>query len=363
MLARYAVPLGFDTRNVLAFSLDTSVQGYSSERRNQYFRSAFDAVRRLPNVSAAGFGWIEPFRMIGGGIGVKPADQPDATEVRGDLNSVSDGFLPAIGVRFLSGRDFTADEILPTDDKAGGAIIVNAAMAQKLYGTTDAAGRDVAVSYEDGRRFTIVGVVADIRTRDVSYKPVSATAFRPLGQGFLNGWGTMHLRFTGKASDLIPRVRDAMQVVDPQIPIYDVELLSDAVDRHLAEQRLLSNTIASFAILAMIVAALGLYGVLARTVAERRREFGIRAALGASPWSVARLVGREALVVTALGGAAGVGAAIWLGYAIKARLFGVEPVDAASLILALLAVLVTALVAAIAPARAAGRIDVVHELR
>ncbi len=363
MLARYQVPLGYDTKNVLAFSIDASAQGYSEDRTRHLYADALDALRQIPGVTAAGVAWVEPFKPIGGGLSLKPVDSPDFKPVSGDTNNVSEGFFPALGVRFLSGRDFTPSETLLTKGIGDKPVIVNETMARKLFGSTNVVGRVVDASYPEGTRLTIVGVVSNIRTRNVSYDDVSATAYQPFGQGFLSGWGTLHVRLNTPAAAVIPRVRETMRAIDPQLPIYDVELLSDAVDRYLAESRLLTTTIGAFAVVATLVAALGLYGVLSRGVEERRREFSVRVALGAEPFAIARLVAREAMLLTLAGGVIGLAAAALIGQTIKARLFGVVPVDPASLGLAMAVVIAAALLSALAPARRAARMDVVAELR
>jgi ABC-type antimicrobial peptide transport system permease subunit len=154
-----------------------------------------------------------------------------------------------------------------------------------------------------------------------------------------------------------------MRQIDPQLPVYDVERISDALNRELAEQRLLSRTIAAFAIIAALLSALGLYGVLSRGVSERRREFGIRAALGAAPLSVAALITREALVLSGAGSVLGAGVAIWLARFLESRLFGVRTFDPVSLSIAVAVALTMALFAAAAPARRAAAVNVVEELR
>jgi ABC-type antimicrobial peptide transport system permease subunit len=363
MLARHHVPLGYDTDRVLAFSVDASTQGYSEERTRQFYRDALATLRQLPGASSAGYAWIEPFRMIGGGLGLKRANTPGATEVIGDTNSISDGFLPTLGVRFIAGRDFTNTEGIDALKGRPKVVIVNETMALKLFGTTNVVGELVEESYDPGKPLTIVGVIANIRTRDVSYAPAKPAAYTPFGQSFMSGWGTLHVRFDGPAAAMIPRVRDAIRRVDTQLPLYDIETLSGAVDRHLAEERLLSKTVAGFALIATVVAALGLYGVLSRGVSERRREFGIRAALGAAPVSVAALVTREAFLLSAAGGVAGVGIAIWISRFLESRLFGVKAFDPASLGIAAGIALLMALVAAAAPARRAAAVNVVEELR
>ena len=363
MIARYQVPLGYDTREVLAFSVDTSVPGYERPRAEQYFRDALTALRQQPGISGAGLAWIEPFRPIGGGINLAPAGQPDAKPVSGDVNMVSAGFLEALGVRFVAGRDFTDAESFRSGETGGGIVILNDTMARALFGSTDATGRQVEASFPETRTLTVVGVIADIRTRDVSYAAVRPTAYEPYGQSFLSGWGTFHVRMAAPAPVVIGRVREAMRAVDPQLPIYDVERLADRVDHYLAEPRLLTRTVAGFALLSALVAALGLYGVLARGVAERRREFSIRAALGARPLSVARLVTREAVLLSTAGAVVGVIAAAWLSKAIEARLFGVKPFDLVSFASAVALVLTIAVLSSAAPARRAAQVDLVKELK
>lgn len=363
VLARYQIPLGYDANQVLAFSVDSSVQGYPKDRIATYFRDTLAALRQVPGVSNAGLAYIEPFRMIGGGVSLTPAGRADAAEVIGDTNMVSDGFFPTLGVRLLNGRDFHPEEVFHSDAGGNGVLIVNEAMARKLFGTADAAGRQVTATFPERRILTIVGVVSDFRTRDVGDSPVKPTAYEPFGQSYLSGWGALHMRLTQPASVVGPRVREIMRGIDSQLPIYDVELVSDSLDRFLAEPRLLARTIETFAILATLVAALGLYGVLSRGVEERRREFSIRVALGAGPGVVARLITREAVALSLAGGLAGAVGAVWLARVIEARLYGVHPFDPVSIALATSVAVAAGLAASAAPAWRATRVDVVHELR
>lgn len=363
MLARYGVPLGFDAGGVLAFSAEPGLQGYSEDRMRQFYRTLLARLREQPGVASAGLAWVEPFRAIGGGSAVKQVGQPDTAAIPTDSNMMSSGFFPALGARFLAGRDFTDDETFRPDEKSGGGVlIINAMLARRLFGTTDAAGRQVETALYDTRVRTIVGVVDDLRTRNVD-KPVEPTAYEPFGQSFMSGWGTIHVRLAAPATAVLPRIREVMRTLDPQMPIYDIELLSESVDRHLADHRLIARTIGLFALLATLVAALGLYGVLARGVAERRREFSIRAALGAGPLGIARLVTREAMTLTLVGAAVGLGAAAWLAKLIETRLFGVSAFDPVSLAGALAVVVVVAVASAAVPARRAAGLDVVSELK
>ena len=364
VLARYRVPLGYDADQVLAFSVDASVQGYSKERTVTYFRDTLAALRQVPGVSNAGLAYIEPFRLIGmGDLGLTPVGRPDAAETMGDANMVSEGFFPTLGVRFVNGRDFRPEEVFHSDASGNGVLIVNETMARKLFGTSDASGRQATATFPDTRVLTIVGVVSDLQTRDAGGAPIKATAYEPFGQSFLSGWGALHLRVTEPAAAVAPRVREVMRRLDGQLPIYDVELVSESLDRFLAEPLLLARTVETFAVLATLIAALGLYGVLSRGVEERRKEFGIRVALGARPLSVAGSITREAIAMSLAGGIAGAGGAVWLAHVIEARLFGVRAADPLSLGAAMALAVVVGLAASVAPAIRASRVDVVHELR
>jgi predicted permease len=362
VVARYRVPLGYDASHVLAFSIDASAQGYKEDRARQLFSDTIDGLRRQPGISHAGYAWDRPFKPAGSGNQYRPADQPNAQPVGVDVSLISDGLLPALGVRFVDGRDFTSAEARDSTKDGARVLIVNEAFARRLFGTPTAAGRQVLAAYPEGASVTIVGVIADIRTRQIDYEPVEPFAYRPSAGGPL-GWGTLHARLTAPVGVVAPRVREMMRAIDPHLPIYDVELVSESVDRYMAEPRLLARTITMFAALAVLVAGLGLYGVLARGVEERRKELSIRAALGAGPAAIARLITREALLVTMAGGAVGLGAAYWMARLIQSRLFGVTPSDPASMVVAFAVVAGVALASTLAPAKRAVRIDVVKELR
>ena len=359
MYARYNVPLGYDTDRVMAFSMSPSSRGYKDDQSRVFYRNAVDALTREAGVESAGIAWIEPFQLIGANIILRPSSRPDAEGITGDTNEVTAGLFKTIGAPLISGRDFTENEILAAAPQ--NIVIVNEAMAEKLFGRTDVAGLEVARVDDEQRRMTIVGVVADMRTHEVNADPVSPTAFTPFGEPWVPGFAAFHLRLADNVpkNEMAKRVRDVMRRVDAKLPVYDLEMLSSAVDRSMAENRILSGAIAAFAVLAALVAALGLYGVLSRGVAERRREFSIRAALGAAPLSVAALVTREAMGVTLAGAACGVGAAIWLSRLLESRLFGVSTLDPVSLAAAAGLALLISILSALAPARRAARMEVI----
>jgi predicted permease len=372
LLARYQVPLGFDTANVLAFSVEPGRAGRDDVGSRQFFRDLLADVRREPGVAAAAVAWIEPFRLIGsGGTGIRAYGQGEDKQVSADMNAVSSGFFSSLGAHLLDGRDFTDEESPPSNQEGSGVMIVNATLARALFGTTDVAGRRVVIGYPSQPVRTIVGVVADIRTRSFG-APVDPVAYEPFGESFRISWGTVHVRLAGPPSPsasasqapvVVQRVREVVNRLAPGLPIYGVELLSESLDRYLAEDRLVTKCTVLFAGLATLLAAIGLYGLVARGVAERRHEFGVRAALGARPSSIARLVAREALRVSLAGGAAGLVAAMWLSRFITSRLYSVKPADPVSIGVTFAIVAGATLVATLGPASRAAKIDVAEELR
>jgi ABC-type antimicrobial peptide transport system permease subunit len=176
-------------------------------------------------------------------------------------------------------------------------------------------------------------------------------------------WGSILVGLDAPARDVIPAVRQAVAAIDPTLPIYNAETLDASIGRQLANDALLTRLTTCFAALALVVAALGLYGVLARGVAERRREFGIRAALGAGPASVARLVGGEAARVVLVGIAIGLTTSWWLAKFLEDQLFGISRFDLVSFGSAAGLIAIVAAVAALPPVRRAARLDLSEMLR
>ena len=364
MHARAAVPLGFRTSDVLAFSVDPGmgVKGSTEVEDVAFFRRLLDDVRRVPGVEAAGLAWIEPFKPIGGGGALRQADVPGAPETTFDTNPVTPGFFEAIGLPILAGRDFTSAETFRADTNGGGVVILNAALARVAFGPEDIVGRRVVMSYPEGRIRTVVGVVGNSRTRSLSgaEPPVM---YEPFGQSFMTGWGTVHARITQPMSVVVPRIKDVVRAVDPEMPIYDVERLSDAVATYLAEDTMLTRLTLAFAAVALLLAGVGLYGVVTRQVEERRQEFGVRLALGARPATIARLVSADALRALVGGVVAGSVLTVWLIRLIQSRLFGVTKGDPASIASAIGLVVATTMLAALPAARRAGKVDPADILR
>jgi hypothetical protein len=288
------------------------------------------------------------------------ADRPDATRTDAEYNHISPGVFGALGLRIIAGRDFSESEVF--HGAAGdGIVIISETLARRLFGESPAIDQFMGRSSSPGARLRVIGVVADMRETRI-LEPVQPLFFTPVHQGWMQ-WGSILVGLDGPAASVIPEIRRAVASVDPTLPIYNDETLEASIGRQLASSALLSRLTTVFAVLALVVAALGLYGVLARGVAERRREFGIRAALGAGPASVARLVGGEAARVVLIGTALGLAASWWLARFLDAELFGVSRRDPVSFAGAACLVAVVAAIAALPAVRRAIRLDPSEMLR
>jgi predicted permease len=363
LAARYQVPLGFDATDVLAFSIDPGTQGYVEDAHRRLYPDLLARLRVQPYVSAATVAWVQPFRLVGGSAGVKPAGADEAKERAVDTNMVSPGFFATLKAPMLQGRDFTDAELLRSDEHGGGVVIVNEVLARMLFGALDVVGREIETSFPAQRTRTIVGVVADMRTRSVNAKPAGPVLYEPFGQSFIPGTSTFLVRLNVPSRAMMPQLRQLMRDVDPALPIYDVEMLSAAIDRYFAEERLAARLTMAFAALAALLAAVGLYGVLSRNVAERHREFGIRAALGAGPSLIVRLVTREALAIGVAGAIAGLAGGYAMSRLASSRLTGLDAVDPASMAVATATLAAMIAIACAVPVRNAMRVDVVRELK
>jgi hypothetical protein len=298
------------------------------------------------------------------GIGstVAPAGQsPSSADfLATGLNGVTPEYFQAMRMHLLTGRLFTGSE----DPKARPIkVVVNQMFAQRYFPGSDPLGRRFG-NAQPGKQanpdFEIMGVVNDAKYRSLR-QPVQPMIYNP--DPYPGGLLVVHVRTLGRPEDAIQPVRDAIVSLDRSLPIIEIDTLAAEVDASAAGERLTATLGTIFALLAVLLSAAGIYGLLAYAVALRRGEIGIRMALGATPGNISGMVGRQALAMVIAGVIVGLGAARMAAPFIASLLYGVTPADGVSLGGAALVVLAMAAVAASIPAGQAARIDPTSALR
>jgi predicted permease len=349
---------GFETQGLLMLTFDLGAQGYDRARSEAYYREAVDRVKALPGVTAAGLSSNLP---IGGGFsrtvfpeGHEPAAGSTGTFVV--VNTIAPGYLDVAGIALRRGRDLAESD----RDGAPAVVLVNEAMAKKFWPNEDAIGKRFKFFGDESFR-EVAGVVEDTKVFTLGEDP-RPVAYVPLYQMFETTM-TLNVRTSGDPAPLLDSVRRTVQALEPNLPLTNVQTVATLLDQTLWLPRMGASLLAIFGLLALALAAIGIYGVMSYAVSQRTHEFGIRMALGARARDVLALVFRQGLLPVAAGLLLGLVAALAVTRVIATFLVGVgasDPVTFAGIALLLLAV---SILASYVPARRATRVDPMIALR
>jgi predicted permease len=352
-----AVDLGFRKEHLITFQLDPMASGYKSEDAIATDRRVMDALSALPGVTAVAYsdygvltgnGNYVPLRIEG--YQPPPSGAPFIHEL-----VVSTGYLQALGLPLRAGRDFTPADL----QKPPHVVLVNEAFAREYFGGRNPVGRRIGWSGQKAMQFEIVGLAADQRY-DGPAKEVHPIYYFPAED---NGELSFYVRSSQAPEALLPIVRRTVEKQAPAVPIDQLRSMETFFDATIGDRSRIAMLAVFFGVLATVLAAIGLYGVMAYTVARRTREIGLRMALGAARGDVLGMVMREVGAVTALGLLLGLPSGLALTRLVRAQLYGVSPMDTPSMLLAAAAVAATALLAGILPARRATKVEPIRALR
>ena len=351
------IDLGIQTEGVVSFSIQPSRFGLDSTRSAAYVAEMLERMRVAPGVSHAAFTWTTPFSPNRGDM-VFTQTQASGNELSAASTNVSPGFFATMGMPLIAGRDFSEAD---TRDKNATVrpAVVSKTFAEAAFPNGSAIGSRLALKFEPGKFADVIGIVGDVRGRTVTRAPepwVYMPAVNPT-------WGTIQVRSTLPETQVISTIREVARGVHPVVVPHDIEAFGASVDRALSEQRLFAKASAIFAAVAALLAGIGIYGMMAGAVTERRKEFGIRLALGARGSSVLALVFRSALVLASVGLAAGLAGAFALRRLVEARLYGVTPLDPLTITATATAILLLSVAASLVPALRAAQVDPVRSLR
>jgi predicted permease len=350
--------LGADRDHVVAVRVRTARSPYVGARLAQLRRDFVDRVGRLPGVDAVAFA---DHGLFGGGSSSRDIDVsgfiPQADSEREvALDRVGPNFFRAIGARLIRGRDIEPRDL----ETMPPATVINETMAKRYFGARDPLGGTVTV---DSVPHTIVGVVRDFHGSDVRDKPRREmyVVFNDPTTGE-TGQAKLFVHVRGDPSRFVGPIRRAIEDVERTLPI-SVDPVNDLVRDTVAKDVLLVQVTIFFCLVTLVLAALGLYGVTAYSTSQRSSEFGLRAALGAEPGDVTRMVLGEAVRVAITGVVIGVPAGLAATRLIRAQLFGVGTIDLRSLSIAIVVLMATAVVASYLPARRAAKVGPLEALR
>jgi predicted permease len=355
------VDVGLEVDGLIVFSVSPELNNYTPDETLNLFERMEDEISAVPGVTGvtaslvpilAGNSW-------GTDVAVEGFDAGPDTDDNSRFNEVGPGYFRTMGISLLAGREFTRADAADAPKVA----IVNQVFAKKFNIEVDTVGRRMSSDTSAGELdIEIVGLVPDMKYNAVK-RESPPLFFRPYRQDDKLGFLTLYVRSALPPEELLPTIRGTVQQLDPNLPIEDLKTMEDQIKDNVFVDRLISTLSASFAVLATILAAVGLYGVLAYNVAQRTKEIGLRMALGADVVRVRRMVLSQVGWMTLIGGVVGVAAAIGLGRIAQSLLFEVEGHDPVVLVSSAVLLVMIALSAGLIPALNASRIDPMRALR
>jgi predicted permease len=356
------VDLGINVEQLATFGVSPELNGYTPERSKQLFARLEEELAAQPGVSRVTASMVPALggSNWGTGVAVEGFQTGPDTDTHSMYNEVGPGYFNTMGITLLAGREFTPADTLGSAKVA----IVNEAFAKKFNLGSNAVGKRMSDS--GGPKPTldieIIALAKDSKYSEVK-DAVPPLFFRPYRQDDNVGSMTFYVRTSSAAEQAIQTIRRVVATVDPNLPVEGLRTMEQQVRDNVFLDRMISTLSAGFAVLATLLAAVGLYGVLAYTVAQRTREIGLRMALGAAPNRVRAMVLRQVGVMTVIGGTVGLVAAIWAGRAAKSILYQMEGHDPVVLASSVVLLAIVALGAGFIPAHRASRVDPMLALR
>ena len=353
---------GFSTEHLATFRVDPSLNGYTDERTKDFFRRLTENLQALSGVSSVGlstmpflqgYGWSNP--VIAEGYMTDPGQEQPAT-----LDEISPNLFETLEVPILAGRDIAPFETRPV-------ALINESFARKYFAGRNPIGLHIGLVNEqsagqDVPNLEVVGVVKDLKFKNLR-DPAPVQAYYPYWQGVKFRFMTFYLRTRFAPRQVMETVREQVRRLDPNVPVVDLRTIDEQVGLSLKTERLVASLSAAFGALATALAVIGLYGVMAYSVARRRREIGIRVALGALQSDVLWMVLQQVVVLSGAGLAVGGLLAFALSSLIRSQLYGLQPHDPFTFVSAAVVLAAAACAAGFIPSWRASRVDPMHALR
>src|SRR5262245_46067382 len=362
-----AVDLGYTTDQIVTMETWPEGSGYKLDQSRNFYAQLIERVRALPGVRSAAYGPL-PIRGYGGEMDIEvPGSQfPPNEKPTTMFHPITSHFFATLGIPLLRGRDFNAQDsgldYFDAQNSRGDytrVVIVNDSFARHFFGDENPLGKRFSVGpFKD---LEIVGVVGNARLASLR-ETMSRTVYYVESERFL-GRQRLCVRATGDDGALVAAIRNVVHSLAPKLPVFNIKTFADHINESISRERLIALLSSFFGLIALLLAALGLYGVMANAVARRTREIGVRMALGARARNVLWLVLRETLFLVAIGIAIGLPVALAANRVIKGFLFGLSANDPLTIALAVSLMLAVAALAGYLPARRATKVDPTMVLR
>lgn len=354
--------LGFEPQDLLLTRLDLSLEGYASpEEAWAFLERVKEMIESLPGVESAALADGLPLDLIGNFSRAERSDRSDEEggRVLVEFTRAGEGFFRTAGTPVLQGRGFERSD----DASSGPVIVITRSLADRLWPGEEALGRQLSTSArfrEEPKDFTVIGVIPNVASsRATEDHPHMYVALRQEYEPRV----TILVRAMGDAASIVRPLQMAILSVDPTLPIPEVIFSESLVERSTEGQRIMARGAGGLGLLALLLSAIGLYGVVALTVAGRTREIGLRIALGATKEQVLRAVLRDAVRLAVPGLAVGAVLAIGTGFTMRSMLLGVNPFDPISILSVSALLFLTVLLASLVPAQRASTVDPMVALR
>ena len=365
-----SIDVGFDSHNILIFEIDPTLIGYKGPQMDSFYRDLQWRLSEIPGVKSASYSMVP---LLSDGLMVTmfhwpgtPQDQNSEADVLG----VGPNFFETLHIPLLAGRGFNASDFKLSASNSGATptsaptpVMVNQAFVEKYLGKENPLGKQFGESAAGADNpatsgYEIIGVVRDAKYNSLR-REIHAMMYMP--QNF--GGASFELRTAADPQAILPAIREAVAQVNTNLPLFGVKTESEQIDRLLFQERLVAHLSSFFALLALVLACVGLYGLLSYEVSRRTREIGIRMALGAHQGSVLKLVLRQGIVLAIVGAAAGIGVALCVTRYLTSMLYDVHANDPLTMIAVALLLTLVAFAACYIPARRAMRVDPLVALR
>jgi predicted permease len=351
------VDIGFNPQNLLLFRINPSLNRYDEKRTLALYREMLDRLGAVPGVSAVAMS--APALLSGNVNGTSifvhgRTYAPDVRDRDNNINRlvVSPNFFEVMGIPVLSGRGVTDRD----SETAPKVVVINQAAAKKYFANENPVGQRIGSNLETASQLEIVGVVRDVKYDSVR-DAAPPTMFVPYMQTRV-GSPVFEVRTAQSAAGAVTgAVREAVRQIDQNLPMMDVSTQLEQVEMRFQQEKFFAQAYTLFGVVALLLASLGLFGLMSYNVARRTNEIGIRMALGAQRHDVLRLVMRESMFLVIIGVAAGLAIALFAGRFVATLLYGVPPTDALALALAIFVMILVSAIAGYIPARRASRVD------